>query len=77
MAMAPRKFRSEKAVKAYQMCLECSTLPANKKGEVEKALSQAQQRLQQQEEEVPYISFVVYFLLFPLHYLTYRLRCRI
>eukprot|EP00944_MAST-04C_sp_MAST-4C-sp1_P001942 g1942.t1 len=53
MSMVPKRFRTKNAIEAFEKCLKCSTIPANKKGEVEQWLSKARARYQRQEEETP------------------------
>ena len=53
MAMSQRLFRTKMAVAAFQDCLKCKTLPANKVKEVEAELGKALKRLEKQEEDAP------------------------
>ena len=55
LGMAPRKFRTKQAIQALQTCLECSSLPENKKSEVETGLMKARARLEQQDADVCYV----------------------
>lgn len=52
LGMAPRKFRTKQAIQALQTCLECPTLPAEKKKEVETGLMKAKARLEEQDANV-------------------------
>lgn len=52
MAMSKRLFRSKQALEAFEKCLECETLPENKRSEVDSEIKKAQRRLQQQQDEV-------------------------
>jgi tetratricopeptide (TPR) repeat protein len=53
MAMAKRQFRTKMAVKAFEDCLNCSTLPDNKREEVKNELAKANRVLAQQDAETP------------------------
>lgn len=52
MGMSKRMFRTKQAVEAFQLCLECSSLPDNKRDEVENELKAAKIRLQHQDDAV-------------------------
>lgn len=53
MHMAQRKFRTKQAVAAFERCAQCSTLPENKREEVQKAISGAKRRLEEQDANTP------------------------
>jgi hypothetical protein len=52
MAMSKRLFRTKQAIESFEKCLQCESLPANKKDEVENELIKSRARLQKQEDEV-------------------------
>lgn len=52
MSMSKRAFRTKQAIEAFESCLKCDTLPANKLSEVKAELSKARFRLEQQDAEV-------------------------
>lgn len=52
MAMSKRLFRTKQAVEAFEMCLQCKSLPENKIAEVKNELKKSKNRLQQQQDEV-------------------------
>ena len=52
MAMSKRMFRTKQAIEAFQLCLECPSLPDNKRDEVEKELKASKVRLQNQDDAV-------------------------
>jgi hypothetical protein len=52
MAMSKRQFRTKQAIEAFESCASCSTLPADKKGEVAAELRKARARMEQQDAEV-------------------------
>lgn len=52
MHMAQRKFRTKQAVSAFERCAECSTLPAEKRGEVQRAIQGGKARLADQDANV-------------------------
>ena len=51
--MARKSFRAKQAIAAFQKCLECESLPDNKKGEVQAALYKARQVMQAIDEATP------------------------
>jgi tetratricopeptide (TPR) repeat protein len=53
MHMAQRKFRTKQAVTAFERCAECSTLPENKRGEVQQAIQGGKARLADQDANTP------------------------
>ena len=53
MSMVPKRFRTKNAIEAFEKCLKTTTIPANKKPEVENLLMKARARYQRQEEETP------------------------
>ena len=53
MSMTKKKFRTSQAIGAFEACLKCSTLPADKRDEISKELSKAKARLEQQDAETP------------------------
>jgi hypothetical protein len=52
MAMAKRQFRTKQALEAFETCASCSTLPVNKRNEVQNELLKARARMEQQDAEV-------------------------
>jgi hypothetical protein len=52
MHMAQRKFRTKQAVAAFERCAECSTLPENKRAEVQQAIKGGKARLADQDANV-------------------------
>ena len=52
MSMSPRKFRTEQAIKAFESCLSCGTLPEEKITEVRAELGKAHGLLEKQDAEV-------------------------
>ena len=52
MYMTPKKFRTKQAIQAFESCLQCASLPANKQAEIAAELSKAKRRLEKQDEEV-------------------------
>lgn len=52
MSLAKRQFRTRMAVKAFEDCLKCESLPENKKAEVRNELAKANRLLAQQDAEV-------------------------
>mmetsp|Transcript_55599 Transcript_55599/g.109754 ORF Transcript_55599/g.109754 Transcript_55599/m.109754 type:complete len:184 (+) Transcript_55599:61-612(+) len=53
MAMSKRSFRTKQAIEAFESCEACSTLPADKKSEVQAELNKARRRKEQQDAETP------------------------
>lgn len=53
MAMTPKRFRTEQAIKAFEHCLEMESLPESSKGRVKAELKKARARSAQQEAETP------------------------
>ena len=53
MAMTKKKFRTEQALAAFRSCLNCSSLPGDKRLEVEAEIGKAATLLSRQEEETP------------------------
>ena len=59
MAMSKRMFRTKQAIEAFQLCLECPSLPDNKRDEVEKELKASRIRLQNQDDAVScYLEYI-------------------
>lgn len=52
MSMAKRQFRTKQAIAAFEQCAKCSTLPENKKKDVQNELAKARARYEQQDAEV-------------------------
>ena len=52
MHMAQRKFRTKQAVAAFERCAACSSLPDNKRGEVQQAIQGGKARLADQDANV-------------------------
>lgn len=52
MSMSKRQFRTKQAIEAFESCAACSTLPAEKRGEVAAELNKARVRMEQQDAEV-------------------------
>jgi hypothetical protein len=52
MAMSKRLFRTNQAIESFEKCLQCESLPKNKEEEVQKELTKARNRLQQQKDDV-------------------------
>jgi hypothetical protein len=52
MAMSKRLFRTNQAIESFEKCLLCESLPKNKEEEVQKELTKARNRLQQQKDDV-------------------------
>ena len=52
MSMAKRQFRTKQAIAAFEQCAKCSTLPENKKQDVENEINKARARYAQQDAEV-------------------------
>lgn len=52
MAMSKRLFRTNQAIESFEKCLQCETLPKDKEEEVQKELTKARNRLQQQKDDV-------------------------
>jgi hypothetical protein len=50
--MSKRLFRTKQSVEAFEMCLQCKSLPENKIDEVKNELKKSKYRLQQQQDEV-------------------------
>ena len=73
MKMSKRMFRTKQAIEAFQLCLECETLPDNKKLEVQNELNASRIRLQQQDDAVShttiFATFTKYF--YPYAYYLY------
>eukprot|EP00597_Dinobryon_sp_UTEXLB2267_P013023 CAMPEP_0170122450 /NCGR_PEP_ID=MMETSP0020_2-20130122/16702_1 /TAXON_ID=98059 /ORGANISM="Dinobryon sp., Strain UTEXLB2267" /LENGTH=113 /DNA_ID=CAMNT_0010353421 /DNA_START=241 /DNA_END=582 /DNA_ORIENTATION=- len=53
MSLAKRPFRTKQAIEAFESCAVCTTLPENKKTEVQAELAKARLRMQQQDAEAP------------------------
>eukprot|EP01039_Chlorochromonas_danica_P008505 gene8505-9375_t len=53
MSMAKRQFRTKQAIAAFEACAQCSTLPDNKKKDVQGELTKARARYAQQDAESP------------------------
>ena len=58
MGMTKRIFRTKEAIKSFQRCLVCDTLPQDKRSMIEKELNKAVQVLGKQDEEVSEIIYV-------------------
>ena len=54
MSMAKRAFRTRMAVKAFEECLACASLPTNKQAEVRSELAKANRLLEKQDAEVSF-----------------------
>jgi hypothetical protein len=52
MSMAKRSFRTKIAIKAFEDCLKCESLPQNKQAEVRNELAKANRLMAQQDAEV-------------------------
>ena len=52
MAMSKRLFRTKQAIESFEKCLQCTSLPENKIGEVKNELEKSKSRLQKQEDDV-------------------------
>lgn len=53
MMMTPKRFRTQSAIQAYEACFACEGLPDKERPAVQRALTEAQQRLATQEAETP------------------------
>jgi tetratricopeptide (TPR) repeat protein len=53
MGMAKRPFRTKMAIKAFQDCLKCDSLPEAKRAEAEKELGRACTLMERQDAETP------------------------
>ena len=62
MSLAKRQFRTKQAIEAFEICAACSTLPANKRGEVQNELAKARSRMEQQDAEVIVVATTEYIL---------------
>ena len=62
MAMSKRSFRTKQAIEAFESCGACSTLPADKKSEVQAELNKARRRKEQQDAEVPHDTDILLLL---------------
>ena len=60
MAMSKRSFRTKQAIEAFESCEACSTLPADKKSEVQAELNKARRRKEQQDAEVPHDTDILF-----------------
>lgn len=52
LELTPKRFRTKQAITSLEKCLSCSTLPENKRGEVQALLRSAQARMDKQDAEV-------------------------
>lgn len=53
MSMTKKKFRTQQAINAFEVCLKSPTLPADKKDEVVKELNRAKSLWEKQDAETP------------------------
>ena len=53
MALTPKRFRTKQALASLEKCLACSTLPDNKRNEVNEFIKKATDRLNMQDAQVP------------------------
>jgi tetratricopeptide (TPR) repeat protein len=53
LSMTKKKFRTQQAKAAFEACLKCSTLPADKRDEVTRELSKANALWEKQDAETP------------------------
>lgn len=52
MSMTMKRFRTQQAISAFEACLQCESLPENKRTEVMREIQKAQHRLEEQEANV-------------------------
>lgn len=66
MSLSKRIFRTKEAIEAFEKCARCSSLPENKRKDVQTELYKARERMAQQEAEVSkdHLKYFLIFLIF-------------